>query len=225
MSLTMALFFATWVHQFRREAYLTQERAKAFIALGTEHGFAVYPAAGTIFQGWVMAQRSREPGARPGQVEEGMAQMQQGLAAWRATGAAVFQPYGLALLAEASAQVGQHEAGLTLLAEALALTNDRGERRWDAELYRLRGELLLVRSAEHEAEAETSFCQALNIARRQYAKSWELRAAMSLSRLWQRQGKRTEAHELLAPVYSWFTEGFDTADLQEAKALLEACSQ
>jgi TOMM system kinase/cyclase fusion protein len=222
MSVTIALFFATWVHQFRREAYLTQERAEAVIALGAEHGFAVYPAAGTIFQGWVLAQRSREPGARQGQVEEGMAQMQQGLAAWRATGAAVFQPYGLALLAEASAQVGQHEAGLTLLAEALALTNDRGERRWDAELYRLRGELLLVRSAEHEAEAETSFRQALDIARRQQAKSWELRVAMSLSRLWQRQGKRTEAHELLAPVYSWFTEGFDTADLQEAKALLEA---
>jgi len=137
----------------------------------------------------------------------------------------VFQPYGLALLAKASMQVGQPEAGLTLLTEALALTNDKGERRWEAELYRLRGELLLVRSAEHEAEAETSFCQALDIARRQHAKSWELRAAMSLSRLWQRQGKRTEAHELLAPVYSWFTEGFDTADLQEAQALLEAWSQ
>ena len=178
-------------------------------------------SGGTIFRGWALAQRSPEPGPGQGQGEEGMAQMQQGLAAWRATGAEVFRPYGLALLAEASAKVGQHEAGLTLLAEALAVANDTGERRWEAELYRLKGELLLARAAEHDAEAETCFRQALDIARRQQAKSWELRAAMSLSRLWQRQGKRAEASELLAPVYGWFTEGFDTADLQEAKALLE----
>jgi predicted ATPase len=143
------------------------------------------------------------------------------LTAWRATGAAVFQPYGLALLAEAYAQAGRYEEGLTLLAEALALTNDREERRWEAELYRLKGELLLVHSAEHHAEAETCFRQALAVARRQQAKSWELRAATSLARLWQQQGKRAEAQELLAPIYVWFTEGFDTADLQDAKVLLE----
>ena len=96
------------------------------------------------------------------------------------------------------------------------------ECRWEAELYRLKGELLLTRSSEHQAEAETCFQQALDVARRQQAKSLELRAAMSLARLWQQQGKRAEAHELLAPIYGWFTEGFDTADLQEAKALLEA---
>ena len=151
-----------------------------------------------------------------------MAQMQQGLAAWHSTGAAVFQPYGLALLAAASAQVGQYEAGLTLLAEALAVTNDKGERRWEAELYRLQGELLLARSAAQYTEVEACFHQALDIARRQQAKSWELRAAMSLAHLWQRQGKCAEAHALLAPIYGWFTEGFDTADLQEARALLEA---
>ena len=151
-----------------------------------------------------------------------MAQMQQGLAAWRTTGAAVFQPYGLALLAKASAQVGQPEAGLTLLSEALAIANDKGECRWDAELYRLKGEILLVRSAEHHTEAEACFGQALDIARRQQAKSWELRAAISLTRLWQRQGKHAATHELLASIYGWFTEGFDTADLQEARALLEA---
>jgi predicted ATPase len=153
-----------------------------------------------------------------------MAQMQQGLTAWRATGAAVFQPYGLALLAEASAQVGRREEGLTLLAEALVLTNDREERRWEAEVYRLKGEVLLAHTAESDLEAETCFRQALDIARRQQAKSWELRAAMSLVRLWQRQGKRAEAHALLAPIYGWFTEGFDTADLQEAKTLLVALS-
>jgi predicted ATPase len=148
--------------------------------------------------------------------------MQQGLAAWRATGAEVMRPYHLALLAEASAKGGQIEEGLTLLTEALAMANAKGERRWDAELYRLKGEVLLARSAEHYAEAETCFRQALDIAHRQQAKSWELRTAMSLARLWQQQGKRQEAHDLLAPVYNWFTEGFDTADLHEAQALLDA---
>ena len=200
---------------------MTQELTEAVIALGTELGSAVFSATGAICRGWALAQRYAESGAGQEQREEGMAQMQQGLAAWCATGAAVFQPYGLALLAEASAQVGQVEAGLTLLAEALTVTNDKGERRWEAELHRLKGELLLARSAEHDMEAETCLHQALDIARRQEARSWELRAAMSLARLWQRQRKRAEAHALLAPIYGWFTEGFDTADLQEARALLD----
>ncbi len=220
-SLAFALIFAAWVHHFRREWPLTQERAEATIALAAEQGFGVYTAMGRIFRGCALAEQEAEPGAGQGHVEEGMAQMQQGLAAWRTTGAAVFQPYGLALLAKASAQVGQPEAGLALLTEALAMANDKGECRWDAELYRLKGEILLVRSAEHHTEAEACFCQALDIARRQQAKSWELRAAISLARLWQRQGKHAAAHELLAPIYGWFTEGFDTADLQEAKVLLE----
>jgi predicted ATPase len=118
--------------------------------------------------------------------------------------------------------LAREEAGLTLLAEALAVTNDTGEHRWEAELHRLKGELLLTVSAEHATEAATCFRQALDVARRQQAKSWELRAAMSLTRLWQGQGKHAEARELLAPIYDWFTEGFDTADLREAKGLLEA---
>ena len=221
-SLGFALFFAAILHQFRQEGQLTQERAEAVIALAAEQGFVQWVAGGTFFRGWALAARSPAPGVdqRPG--AEGTAQMQQGLAAWRATGAEVMRPYHLALLAEASAKGGQIEEGLTLLTEALAMANAKGERRWDAELYRLKGEVLLARSAEHYAEAETCFRQALDIAHRQQAKSWELRAAMSLARLWQRQGKRTEAHDLLAPVYGWFTEGFDTADLQEAKALLAA---
>ena len=172
-------------------------------------------------RGWALTERYAEPGAGQGQGEEGIAQIHQGLAAWGATGAKVFRPYGLTLLAEAYAKVGQREAGLIRLAEALAVVDDTGERRWEVELHRLKGELLLAHSAAHDAEAEACFRQALDTARRQQAKSWELRAAMSLSRLWQRQGKRTEAHELLASIYDWFTEGFDTADLQEAKALLE----
>jgi TOMM system kinase/cyclase fusion protein len=220
-SLGNALFFAAWVSHFRWEGPLTQERAEAAIDLGGERGFTVLIAGGTIFRGWALVAQGRMPGAGPGLAEEGITQLQQGLTAWRATGAAVFQPYGLALLAEAYAQAGRCEEGLTLLAEALALTNDREERRWEAELYRLKGELLLVHAAAQHAEAETCFRHALDVARHQQAKSWELRAAMSLAHLWQQQGKRTEARELLAPIYSWFTEGFDTADLQEAKALLE----
>jgi len=147
--------------------------------------------------------------------------MHQGLAAWGATGAEVVRPYVLGLLAEAHAKVGQQEAGLTLLAEALAVVNDTGERRWEPELYRLKGELLLQQATSDVPQAEACFQQALAVARRQQAKSWELRVAMSLARLWQQQGKRAEARELLTPVYGWFTEGFDTADLQEARALLE----
>ena len=171
--------------------------------------------SGTILRGWALAEQ--------GQGEEGIAQMRQGLAACRATGAELDRPYFLALLAEAYGKVGQAEEGLQRAGRgAGGSATDSGERYCEAELYRLKGELLLAgcpRSSS--AEAEACFQQALAIARRQQAKSWELRAAMSLSRLWQQQGKRAEAHELLAPIYGWFTEGFDTADLQEAKALLE----
>jgi class 3 adenylate cyclase/predicted ATPase len=215
-----ALFFAAMLHQFRREGPLTQERAEAGRALAAEQGFALWVAWGTFFRGWALTERSPAPGAGQGQGEEGIAQMQQGLAAWRATGAETLRPYFLALLAEASTKVGQREAGLTLLAEALAVINDTGECRWEAELYRLKGEVLLARATGQDTEAETCFRQALEIARRQQAKSLELRAAMSLARLWQGQGKHAEARQLLAPIYNWFTEGFDTVDLREARALL-----
>src|SRR5262249_20228856 len=156
-------------------------------------------------------------------------QMHQGLATRRAAGAELGRPLMLALLAEAYGGLGQAEEGLALLAEALAVVNNSRERHWEAELYRLRGELLLVPEGKRRrvkgkrqpwGEAETCFHQALQIARRQQAKSLELRAAMSLARLWQRQGKQAEAHQFLAEVYGWFTEGFDTADLQDARALL-----
>jgi predicted ATPase len=120
--------------------------------------------------------------------------------------------------------VGQAEEGLSVLAEALAAAHNSGECWREAELYRLQGELLLARSRENQIEAEACFHQALDVARHQQAKSLELRAAMSLSRLWQRKGKRQAAYDLLAPIYHWFTEGFDTADLQEAKTLLEELS-
>src|SRR5262249_41788477 len=126
------------------------------------------------------------------------------------------------LLAEACRHTGQGATGLTLIADALAQAVATGEDWWQAELYRLKGELLVYEGGTHAVrEAEERVRRALTVARRQQAKSLELRAAMSLARLWQHQGKRTEAHELLAPVYGWFTEGFDTPDLQEARALLE----
>jgi predicted ATPase/class 3 adenylate cyclase len=207
-----ALCFAGMFCQLRREVQAAQERATAEMALCTEQGFALYLARGRILGGWTMAEQ--------GQGAEGLAQMHQGLAAYQATGAKVFRPYYLAFLAEAHGKVGQAEEGLTMLAEALEAVHKTRERIYEAELYRLKGVLLLVRSAENHEEAEAYFRQALHAARHQQAKSLELRAAVSLSRLWQYQGKHEQARQLLAPIYSWFTEGFDTADLQEAKALL-----
>ena len=209
-----ALDWAAMLHRFRREVEAAQDQAAAAITLSTEQGFALYAAWGTIVRGWSLAEQ--------GQGAEGTAQIHQGLAFSRAAGIQAVLPYHLALLAEAYGKAGQGEEGLRVLAEALTMVNNTGERNYEAELYRLKGELLLQQGAESGNEAETCFRQALDIARHQEAKSLELRAAMSLSRLWQEQGKRVEACVLLAPIYGWFTEGFDTADLQEAKALLEA---
>jgi predicted ATPase len=155
-----------------------------------------------------------------GQDEEGLIQMRHGLDALRSTGASLRLPYYLALLAEACGHTGQAAEGLTLLAEALAHAHKAGESWTEAEIHRLKGVLLLLLSADNHAEAEGCFHQALAVAHRQRAKSLGLRAAMSLSRLWQQQDKRGEAHQLLTEMYGWFTEGFDTPDLQEAKALL-----
>jgi predicted ATPase len=183
------------------------------MALASEKGFPQFLALGMIMRGWALAVQ--------GQGEEGIAQLHQGLAAFRAAGAEISRSRDLALLAEAYGEMGQTEEGLTVVAEALAVVDNTGERYWEAELNRLKGELLLARSAEQHTEAEICFHQAVDIARRQQATSLELRAAISLARLWQQQGKHAEARELLAPIYGWFTEGFDTADLQEAKALLD----
>jgi predicted ATPase len=159
-----------------------------------------------------------------GQCEEGIAQVYQGITTLRGTGAALFVPYFCTFLVDVSAHLGHPADGLQVLAEAYTLVEQHEERWWEAEVCCLRGVLLLRQAGTPQDEAEACFQQALDVARRQQAKSLELRAAMSLARLWQQHGKRAEAHALLAPVYSWFTEGFDTADLQEAKALLEGLS-
>jgi TOMM system kinase/cyclase fusion protein len=213
-TLAIALAYAAILHQFRGEPHAVHMQAEAVIALCTEQQFAYYLAWGMTMQGWAQVVQ--------GQDEEGLAQIRRGLAALRATGAALRLPYYLALLAEACGQTGHAAEGLTLLAEALAQAHKTEESWTEAELHRLKGELLLSLSTDNQAEVEGCLHQALAVARRQQAKSLELRAAVSLSRLWQQQGKRAEARELLASIYGWFTEGFDTADLQEARVLLEA---
>jgi len=212
-SLAFALHWATTIHQWRREAPAAQEQAEMSTAFSREQEFALWVPGGTVLRGWALTAQ--------GQLEEGIAHMRQGMTAWQATGAEADRPYFLALMAEAYGRGRRYDEGLAMLEEALALVDQSEERYWEAEIHRLKGELLLRRASPTE-EAEACCRQALDVARRQEAKSLELRAAMSLSRLWQQHGKRAEAHELLAPVYGWFTEGFDTADLQEAKALLDA---
>jgi predicted ATPase len=235
-SLAYALDHAAWLHQYRREGQAAQELAEAEIALCTEQGFALFVAHGTLQRGWAWTEQ--------GQGEEGIAQIQQGLAAWRATGAEVERPYILARLAEAYGKVRQPEEGLTVLAEALVTVEKTEERFYEAELYRLKGELTLqkfqgpsskfqvppspqplISNTHAEAEAEACFLKAIEIAQRQQAKSLELRATISLARLWQQQGKQHVARSMLSEIYGWFTEGFDTKDLQEAKALLDNLSE
>jgi predicted ATPase len=231
-SLAAALVMAALLHQLRRDRALTQEWAEAAITLASEHGFPQWLGRGAILQGWARAEQ--------GQIEEGMSQMRHGLATYQAVGAGICHSYYLVLLAEAYGKAGQAEDGLATLAEALTVVDTSGERFYEAELYRLRGELTLkksgVRSPEPEVpntqhltpstpeEAEEYFHKAIEIACKQQAKSLELRAVMSLARLWQQQGQKEEARQILAEIYDWFTEGFDTKDLQEAKVLLEELS-
>jgi predicted ATPase len=202
---------------------VVREQAEAAMAMAREHGFPFFESWARILLGWALTEQ--------GDVAEGIAQLREGLAAYRAIGAALGCPCFLGLLAQAYGRAGQTDQGLAVLDEALTTAHHTGERQYEAELYRLQGELLLqvagrdgARLASAMTEAARCWRQALDLARRQHAKSLELRAALSLARLGQRQGKRAEAHALLAPVYGWFTEGFDTADLQEAKALLDAWS-
>ncbi len=206
------------LHQFRQEGQIAQEQAEAAIALSNEQGFPLLLARGTILRGWALAEQGQE---------EGIVQVRQGLAALQTTGAELDRPYYLALLAEVYGKAEQAEEGFTVLTEALDLVHKTGGRFYEAELYRLKGQLTLqqfnVQGSKFkvEEEAEAYFLKAIKIAQRQQAKSLELRATTSLARLWQQQGRQKEAHRMLAEIYGWFTEGFDTADLKEAKALLE----
>jgi predicted ATPase len=220
-TLVFVLYFDGVLQQLCRDADAVREQVQAVLRISAERGFALYLAWGTILQGWALAQGppERGPGSDvEGHLKEGIGQMREGIAALRAIGAVVTLPSSLASLVQAYGRVGEIGQALDLFDEALELVEENKARCWEAELCRLKGELLLAKGAE--SQAETSFQRALAVARRQGARSWELRATTSLARLWQGQGRRDQARQVLAAIYGWFTEGFDTPDLKEAKTLL-----
>jgi predicted ATPase len=197
---------------FAEPAAEVENLAADAVTLANEHGLAMFRGQAMTFQGWALLQR--------GDPEAAIARIHDGLAAARATQAHIFEPIFLGFLAEALAQTGAILEGLKVVAEALEIADASGQKWADAELYRLRGHLLIGSPSPDQAEAEACFRKALTIAREQGTRGFELRAAVSLARLLSDQGRRTEAHDLLAPAYGWFNEGFDTQDLKEAKALL-----
>jgi predicted ATPase len=213
-SLTYALnVTGNTVNRLLHEVRVSREYSKEVMRLSREKGFVFYQGLALFDQGWMQVEE--------GQVKEGIAQMQQGLAVLKATGTEAYQTFCLSFLADAYRKDDKVDEGLKVLTEALAIVEKSDERFFELELHRLRGELLLI---QDEAQAEACFRQAIEIARRQNAKFFELRIVMSLSRLLQKQGKLKEAQKLLSEIYCWFTEGFDTPFLKEAKALLEELS-
>jgi predicted ATPase/DNA-binding winged helix-turn-helix (wHTH) protein len=214
-SLVAALYFAAILHQLRGETTSVLQHAEAVMTLGQEQGLPIWTAFGTIYYGWAQIEQ--------GQIGKGIEFVQRGLAAYQTTGAKIWRTHFLGLLAEGLAKAEQFEEGLRVLDEALTTVEDVGERYHEAELYRLKGELLLKR--ELPAEAETCFKQAIAIARQQQTKSLELRAATSLSRFYENQCRIKEAHQALTDIYQWFTEGFDTADLREARTMMDRLNQ
>ena len=213
-SLIYASGFASWVHSWRGEAQAALKLADEVIALSRERGFPSWSAAVTIGRGFALVRLGKE--------EAGIAGLLEGIAGWQAAGASCYMTQFLAELLEARLRGGQREEGAKVLAEALALVENRGERFHEAQLYSLKGELTRIQGSD--AEAEQSFRTAIRIAQSQGAKSFELGATTSLARLLAKQGRRDEARAMLADIYGWFTEGFDTADLKDAKALLDELS-
>jgi predicted ATPase/class 3 adenylate cyclase len=210
-----ATAFAAWLYQFCRNGPVVEQLATTAITISAEHDFAFYGPIGTLLRGWALTER--------GQLDQGIGQMRLGLEAFRATDAVLMIPYFSTLLAQACAKAGQVEEGL----DVLAAVDSSRERFWEAELHRVKGELILAqRGSEslqppHEQEAEASFHRALALARKLGSKALELRAATSLARLWYRQGKTAEARQVLLPIYNWFTEGLSLPDLKDAKDLIE----
>jgi predicted ATPase len=214
-SLAFALCYSAMMYQYRRGPQAVHELAEAAINLSTEQGFVFWLAQASFLKGWALVEE--------GQTAEGIAQMRQGLADWRATGMEFLVGYATGLLAEAYGKTGQGEEGLALLEEAFAMVYEKDQGLYEAELHRLKGDLLLMQGAP-EADIEEQLRRAIEVAHQRSARSQELRATMSLCRWWQdlgAQDKITEGRSMLAEVYDWFTEGFDTADLTEARALLE----
>ncbi len=208
----MALTYAAMLHQHRGEVQEAGERAEAAVRISAEHGFAMWKAVGAFLLSWARAEH--------GLAEHEIAQMRQDLAEVEATRGELYRAHFLGLMAKRLGETGRTEVGLELVVEALDAVKN-GARWNEAELHRIKGELLLARNSTDAASAEESFRTAIGIARRQSAKSLELRATMSLARLLAKHGPRDEARPMLAEIYGWFTEGFDTADLKDAKALLD----
>ena len=237
-SLAAAQNWAAMLHHMRGEPTAVQAMAQAAISLSEEQGFPHWLTMGTMLQGWASAMQHTD-----GAAGDGLEQLTNGLAAWRAAGSELLRPYFLSLLAEVQLDRGQTEEGLRSLDEALQTVEEHDERFYEAELYRLKGEGLLgqevqgsrfkvqgqrkrLRSPESglrtdSSESEDCFQRAIDIARRQGAKSWELRATLSLARLWQTQDRGAEARQLVSEVYGWFSEGFGSPDLQQAQRLLK----
>jgi predicted ATPase len=190
-----------------------EERAEEFVAAAAEQGFAFWSALGRPFRGWALAMG--------GEIAAGIAEIREGIAAQRATEAAVFTSYCLALLAEAQIAAGQPKEALDLLGEALHESAATGGRWYEAELLRRKGETLRSVGGE-PAEVEAHLLHALRVAREQQARLWELRTATSLARFWVEQGSREKARDLLTPAYDWFTDGFDTPDLAAARLVIES---
>jgi predicted ATPase len=207
-----ALIFATWVRLLRRQTKTAREFGEAALQFNAERGLTFHVALSNVLLGSALVAEEHD--------ESGLTKIRDGAAASGATGAGIFQPWYLALLAGAHAQLGDPKAGLAALAQAESRLGQSGERWPEAEIHRLKGELTLSMEGAAPA-AERCFRRSIDVAREQQARSPELRAATSLARLWRNQGKRTDARDLLASVYGWFTEGFDTADLKEARALLD----
>jgi predicted ATPase len=210
-TVVMINVFAAWMRAYRREPHLVQGPAERALKLAREQQLAFFVGHATVLQGWARV--------RQGEGEQPIADIRRGIAAYRATGAELESSYWCGLLAEAYAAVGEVEKAHTALTEALDLAAMSGVRFCQAELFRLKGELLLHQAETNQAEA--LFREAIRVASIQQAKSLQLRGSTSLARLLCEQAKRSEAHDLLSPIYGWFTEGFDTPDLKEAKALLD----
>ena len=212
-TVAVALSWGCIFRQFLRDQRNALSQAEEVMRLATEQGFPLYLAAGKVVHGWALADGGR--------ADEGVAEIGRGLANYAATGAEMWAPYFLGLLAKAQAQAGQIEAGVNAVVAALDRADRRGIRWIEADLHRLRGELMLTLPSADRGEAEGCFHRALAVAREQGARMWELRAAASLARLWRDQPeRRQEVHDLLGSVYGWFTEGFDAPDLRDAKELL-----
>ncbi len=212
-SQALSLSFASWLHQFCGDRERTRERAEQAIALSEEQHFGFWVGWDIVLQGWAQAETGHEAAA--------LARMREGLELWHATGSELGHAYFLTLMAEIYGVQGDVDTALQTLLEAQTFADQTKEYWWEAELYRLKGELCLTGDTPNPAEAETCFARALDIAQQQGAKSLELRVVLSLSRLRQSQGRTDDIRPMLQELYEGFSEGFDTADLQAAKVLLD----